>query len=192
MWHQWFKRNFTKLREYFLCAKKTKIMNLFNNSSPPCHPGAMRIVVYVVYALIWTKTTYPHGAADTEQHTLFTFSGYSPKWRQGEELLNKVVIFIYLFYIFVLYIFVFFTHKKYSRSFVKLWLNHWHHMDYFIDVLATFLDLDRVRTLAVYGRVRELSEFIKNILICVPKSYRFGTTQGWVMTEFSSLGELFL
>ncbi len=42
-------------------------------------------------------------------------------------------------------------------------------MDYFIDVLATFLDLDRVRTLAVYGRVRELSEFIKNILICVPK-----------------------
>ncbi len=32
-----------------------------------------------------------------------------------------------------------------------------------------FLDLDRVRILAVYGRVRELSELIKNILICVPK-----------------------
>ncbi len=42
-------------------------------------------------------------------------------------------------------------------------------MDYFNDVLATFLCVDRVRTLAVYGRVRELSEFIKNILICVPK-----------------------
>ncbi len=42
-------------------------------------------------------------------------------------------------------------------------------MDYFINVLATFLSLDRVRILAVYGRVRELLEFIKNILVCVPK-----------------------
>ncbi len=42
-------------------------------------------------------------------------------------------------------------------------------MDYFIDVLATFLCVDRGDILAVYGRVRELSEFIKNILICVPK-----------------------
>ncbi len=42
-------------------------------------------------------------------------------------------------------------------------------MDYFTDALAMFLDLDHVRTLAVYGRVRELSDFIKNILICVPK-----------------------
>ncbi len=31
MWHQGFNRNFTKLRDYFLCAKKTKIMSLFNN-----------------------------------------------------------------------------------------------------------------------------------------------------------------
>ncbi len=36
-------------------------------------------------------------------------------------------------------------------------------MDYFNAVL------DRDRILAVYGRVRELLEFIKNILICVPK-----------------------
>ncbi len=42
-------------------------------------------------------------------------------------------------------------------------------MDYFNNVPITFLSLDRVRILAVYGRVRELSEFIKNILICVPK-----------------------
>ncbi len=42
-------------------------------------------------------------------------------------------------------------------------------MDYFNDLLATFQGLDRVRILAVYGRVRELLEFIKNILICVPK-----------------------
>ncbi len=28
MWHQWFNHNFMKLHEYFLCAKKTKIMTL--------------------------------------------------------------------------------------------------------------------------------------------------------------------
>ncbi len=32
-----------------------------------------------------------------------------------------------------------------------------------------FLDLDHIRILAVCGRVRELSDSIKNILICVPK-----------------------
>ncbi len=42
-------------------------------------------------------------------------------------------------------------------------------MDYFTDLLATFLDVDRVYYIAVYGRVRELSECIKNILICVLK-----------------------
>ncbi len=42
-------------------------------------------------------------------------------------------------------------------------------MDYFTDVLSTLLDLDRGSNLAVYGRARELSDFIKNILICVLK-----------------------
>ncbi len=42
-------------------------------------------------------------------------------------------------------------------------------MDYFTDVLATFLDLDPSNILAVYERVRELSDSSKNILICVPK-----------------------
>ncbi len=42
-------------------------------------------------------------------------------------------------------------------------------MDYFTDLLATFLDVDCVNYIAVYGRVRELSECIKNILICVLK-----------------------
>ncbi len=42
-------------------------------------------------------------------------------------------------------------------------------MDYFNNLIATFLSLDRVRIIAVYRRVRELSECIKNILICVPK-----------------------
>ncbi len=40
-------------------------------------------------------------------------------------------------------------------------------MDYFVDVLGTFLGLDHGNTLAVY---RGSENFIKNILICVPKT----------------------
>ncbi len=42
-------------------------------------------------------------------------------------------------------------------------------MDHFVDHLGTFLDLESGSSLAVYGRVRELSDSIKNILNCVPK-----------------------
>ncbi len=42
-------------------------------------------------------------------------------------------------------------------------------MDYFTDLITVFLCLDRGSTLAVYRRVRELLDLIKNILICVPK-----------------------
>ncbi len=46
------------------------------------------------------------------------FSKMALRWRRGDKLLNKVVIF------------VFFAYKKYSRSFVKLRLNTLCHMDY--------------------------------------------------------------
>ncbi len=42
-------------------------------------------------------------------------------------------------------------------------------MDYFTDLLATYLSLDLVRIPAVYWRVRELLVCTKNILICVLK-----------------------
>ncbi len=47
--------------------------------------------------------------------------------------------------------------KKYSRCFITFQLNHWCHID-FDDVFGTFLGLERVRTLAVYGRIRKLSD----------------------------------
>ncbi len=81
-------------------------------------------------------------------------------------------------------IFVFFAHKKYSRSFIKLRLTHWCHMDYFNDVLSTFLGLERVSCIAVYGVVRKLSQ--KYLNLCSKderRAYRFGTTQGWVINE---------
>ncbi len=43
------------------------------------------------------------------------------------------------------------------------------HMDYFTDVLATFLDLGTLQLRCCLWRVRKLSDFIKNILIYVPK-----------------------
>ncbi len=115
-------------------------------------------------------TTNAHVAADVEHactvpclcaeernaHT----SLYSPQWqrmgRGAEELLNKVIIF------------VFFAHKKYSRSFVKLQLNHWCHMHYFNNVF-TFLDLGTFKLHCCLCRVRKLSDFVKNILIFVLK-----------------------
>ncbi len=35
--------------------------------------------------------------------------------------------------------------------------------------VSMFLCVDRGNIIAVYGRARELSDFIKNIFICVPK-----------------------
>ncbi len=41
-------------------------------------------------------------------------------------------------------------------------------MDYFTDVLAVFLCLGTFELCCCLRRIRELSDFIKNILICVP------------------------
>ena len=119
---------------------------------------------YVYLALIWKKTAHPCGAADTEERTPQAYCSDLPKWRyadlerhRGEELLNKVVIF------------VFFMYKKYSRRFITLRLNHWWQMDYSDDAFHTFLDLDTVIYLPVYGTVSSLPVFIQNILNCVPK-----------------------
>ncbi len=42
-------------------------------------------------------------------------------------------------------------------------------MDCFTDVLTTFLGLGTFQLRYCLCRVRELSDFIKNVLICVPK-----------------------
>ncbi len=60
-------------------------------------------------------------------------------------------------------------------------------MDYFNDLLAVFLSLNRVKILAVFGRVREISEIHKKYLHLFSesewRSYRFGTTWGWVIND---------
>ncbi len=68
-------------------------------------------------------------------------------------MLDKVVIF------------VFFSHKKYSHSFIKLRLFHGCHMDYFVDVLGTFLGLERGSSHAAYAGSESSRISYKNILI---------------------------
>ncbi len=70
--------------------------------------------------------------------------------KEDDKLLNNVVIF------------VFFAHKMCSRSFTTLRLNHWSHMDYFNDVLTTFLGLEHGSCVAVYGE-SESSPISSNI-----------------------------
>ena len=120
-----------------------------------------------------------------EERTPSAYSSELPKWHyadlerhRGEELLNQVIIF------------VFFVYKKYSRRFITLQLNHWWQMDYSDDAFHTFLDLDTVIYLAVYGTVTDLPVFIQNILNCVPKTNEAFTCLEqhggkWIMTKFS-------
>ncbi len=134
-----------------------------------------------IYGLIWTKTAYPCCEADTEQRMLCMLSKMALQWRGGDKLFNKVVIF------------VFFAFKKYSRSFIMLWLNHWWQMDYFDDVFHTFLGLDSVIYLTVNGSVTSLPVFIQNILNYVPKTNKafMGLERHggkWLMTKFSFWG----
>ncbi len=156
MWHQGFNRNFTKLREYFLYAKKT---TLFNSSSPLCQRSA------IFKKIRWTETAYAaYEAADTSSFIYLRFDlnensasgmrlteesvrSFHPAdiLQNGTRVTQRRLIWIKSFFFFS------FAHKIYSCTFVKLRLNPWYHMDYFTDLLATFLDLDRVRTLAVYG-----------------------------------------
>ncbi len=88
MWHQWFNLNVMKLREYFLCAKKTKILTLFSD---------------------------------------------------------------------------FFSSVSVFNMFMTV---PWH----------TFF--------CCLCRIRKLSDFNRHILICVPRSYGFGTTWRWVILLF--------
>ena len=67
-----------------------------------------------------------------------------------------------------LFLFVF-AHKKYSRRLIYLRLSHCSHLDYINDLFNNFFAPASFIPLEAYGGVRQLSDFIKNILICVPK-----------------------
>ncbi len=71
--------------------------------------------------------------------------------------------------------------QMYSCIFNKLQLNHWCHMDYFIDVLSHFA------LLFMQGQ-KALGFHQKYLNLCSKdewRSYGFGTTRGWVINDIS-------
>ncbi len=75
-------------------------------------------------------------------------------WLGEEELLNKVVLF------------VFFAHKKYSRSFIKLSLKHWCHMDYFNDVLSRDGHFPKILHSNIWAHKKINIRLFKGVLLC--------------------------
>ncbi len=137
------------------CKVKKKEANSVINYSPSCSFKPVRHpFIFGTQIKIFLMESESSQTLHRQQGSLHIFSKMVLGWRQ---------IWIKSLFFFS------FAHKKYSRSFVKLLLNPWCHMDYFTDLLATFLDLDRVRTLAVYGGSESSQIPSKNILICVPK-----------------------
>ncbi len=153
MWHQWFNRNFMRLREYLLCAKKTKITTSFNN---------------------FFSSVSVFNVCSREYHGTCVWCCWS---RNKQKNSTEIVELSHYF--------VFFAHKKYSRSFIKLRLNPWCHMDYFNDVLTTFVGLKCVSSLAVYMEGQKALGFHQKYLnLCSEderRLYLFGTTWGWVI-----------
>ncbi len=83
-------------------------------------------------------------------------------------------------------IFFFFSHKKYSPSFIKLQLNHWCYMDYFNNVLTMFLAFERLITLLSMQGQKALGFHQKYLNLYSEdeqRSYGFGTTWGWVIND---------
>ncbi len=103
-----------------------------------------------------------------------------PFWRVPQNIITVISI------VHVQHIIVFFAHKNYSRSFVKLQLNPWCQMDYFTDLLATFLCVDRGNIVAIYGGSESSQIPLKNLNLCSEdeqRSYGFGTTWGRVIND---------
>ncbi len=175
MWHQRFNRNFTKLREYFLCAKKKKrlystirllrvtLVPLWRVSTERKQP-----MLFCVSCVTWICCFRSEQSANNAEnvsvwrswhriayavYVQWILSKMAPGWCGGDKLLNKVVIFI------------FYVHKKYSRSFVKVRLNLWFHMDCFNDVLATFLIRLRLSNLITFLSNALLLNFQQNIWV---------------------------
>ncbi len=101
MWHQWFNRNFTKQREYFLCTKKTKITTLFNNYLPPRPPDTILESITYVSNICCSVSAAPY------VDTLFTL------WSEHERIRVHTLLTLFTYVILSKM-----AHKKYSLLWV--------------------------------------------------------------------------
>ncbi len=77
------------------------------------------------------------------------------------------------------------TKSIFVASFIKLWLIFWCHMDYYTDVLYYVSGNIAVALLSMEGQ-RALRFDPKYLNLCSEderRSYRFGTTWGWVIND---------
>ncbi len=180
-------------------------ITLFNNSSPLCQrsiilenicwtqaayaslcqPHLTDTSSTFVYVLIWMKTAYPCGAADTEQPTQFASSGYSPKWRYADAEETNCWIKSFFGGVFCI--------QKVFSQLHNITVEPLMADGLFWQCFYTFLCLDSVNCLAVNGTVTSLLVFIQNILNCVPKTNKAFTGLErnwgkWLMTTFSFWG----
>ncbi len=99
---------------------------------------------------------------------------YSPKWPKTVTLEKNCWINCY---------FCFLCATKYSRSFIKLKLSHWCHMDFFSNVLTTLLGLGKFWFPCCLCRVRFHQKYLNLCSEDEQRSYWFGTTWGWVIND---------
>ncbi len=126
------------LRSYctriLLCAKKTKI-TLFNNLFSSMSVFDVRSQEYhnACVQCCWM----PAPASGT-LHTCVVMNAHRRLTRKRRNCWIKLFLFSL-------------CTKKYSHSFITMRLNHWCHMDYFNNVLTTFLGLERGSCIVVYA-----------------------------------------
>ncbi len=141
------------LKSYSITVMQVNVIHYF----PPLHRTAYAVCVQWIFSKIVFTESY-----------------------RVDELLNKVVIFI------------FFAYNKYSHRFITFRLNPWWQMDYLDDVFHTFLDLDSVNCLAVNGTVKSLPVLIQKINNCVRPNKAFTGLERhggkWLMKKISFWG----
>ncbi len=124
--------------ENTFCVKKTKITTSFNNFFSSMSVFATHLLEYYDACVwcYWRRSQHSEPgctAPGLQAENDFDREDYKQKMILTERMTLQIL------------------HKKYSRSFTKWQMNHWCHMDYFNNVLTTFLGLELVSCVAVYG-----------------------------------------
>ncbi len=144
-----------KRREYFLYAKKIKIITFFQQFVS----SVLRFLRVFTLWFEWKQRILVLRLTQKSARSLrpadILQNGATVTRRDTEETNCWKNVF-----------FIFFAYKKYSCRFIKFRLNHWWQMDYSDDASHTFLGLDSENYLAVNGTVTSLPGFIQKILNC--------------------------
>ncbi len=165
MWHLWLNRNFMKLWEYFWCGKKTKIMTLFNNSSPRHCPLPFMSTTHACYAAHVTQACAAPCLQAEECTCMASWMAVDGDTEEKNCLIKSLFCFLC-------------TQNVYTAS---------QHTGWTTDVtmsLLPFWALNVVVPLLYMEGHKALGFHTKYLNLCSKderRSYGFGTTWGWVI-----------